>query len=819
MKVLKFGGTSVGDHNSLKYVLSIVQENLANNQKIMVVSSAMTTVTNKLVDAGRFAASGNANYLQLIDEIEEKHIVTIKHLIKESSQEAIISTIKGLIEELKNVLNGVFLLKELSLRSEDYVLSFGERLSCNMIAVYFQQNGINSQFVDARNLIKTNKNFGNAKVDFEITDRNLMEFARNLNFLPVITGYIASTVDNETTTLGRGGSDYTASIIGAGVNAEHIEIWTDVDGVMTADPRIVKRAFTVSNISYQEAMELSHFGAKIIYSPTLYPAFKKRIPLWVKNTFNSSHPGTLVGGSALNNTFDIKGTSSINQVSVLNIQGQSMVGLPGFLGRLFNAIAQKNINVILATQCSSEYSICVAVAANDGDKAANAVNQEFEHEINLGRVEKVFANTNYSVLSIIGEGMRKNSGLAGKFFQALGKNGINITAIAQGASELNISAVIKHDDLKKALNVTHAAFFETDINTLNLYVVGLGLIGGTLLKQIDEHATYLCEQKKLKINVIGIANSKKMLINDNTIDLKTWKDDLEYSESTADLDQFMNQMLMKKLPNSIFVDCTSNKDIVSYYFSILESGISVVTPNKIANSSSYADYQKLKRLTSIHHGKFLYETNVGAGLPVINTLQNLLNSGDRVIKVEGILSGTLSYIFNNFKGNAKFSDIVKIAKDKGFTEPDPRDDLNGTDVARKILILAREIGANLELENVQKEDILPESCKNAKTVDEFFIELEKNNHYFEEKKAQAEKEGKVLRFIASFENNTASIKLTAVDSSHPFYSLSGSDNIISFTTDRYRERPLVVQGPGAGAEVTASGLFAEIITLNSYLKS
>ena len=423
------------------------------------------------------------------------------------------------------------------------------------------------------------------------------------------------------------------------------------------------------------------------------------------------------------------------------------------------------------------------------------------------------------MLSIIGDEMRKNSGVAGKFFQSLGKNGINITAIAQGASELNISAVIKYDDLVKAINVTHATFFEIHINTINLYIVGLGLIGGTLLKQIAEHADHLLQQNKIKINVIGITNSKKMLINDNGIDLTSWQDDFNQSTTVANLDGFINNMLNKKLPNSIFVDCTSNKDIVNYYFSILESGISIVTPNKIANSSSYNEYQKLKRLTSFHHGKFLYETNVGAGLPVINTLQNLLNSGDQIIKVEGILSGTLSYIFNNFTGDMKFSDIVKTAKEKGFTEPDPRDDLNGTDVARKILILAREIGAKIELEDIQKEELLPLSCKEAATIEEFFIELEKNNQFFEDKKIKAKQEGKVLRFIATYENGIASIKLQAINSSHPFYNLSGSDNIISFTTNRYKERPLVVQGPGAGAEVTASGLFAEIITLNSYFKS
>ena len=515
----------------------------------------------------------------------------------------------------------------------------------------------------------------------------------------------------------------------------------------------------------------------------------------------------------------IKGISSINSVAMLVIQGQSMVGLPGFLGRMFNAIAQKQVSVILATQGSSEYSICVVVAAGDGEKAALAVNQEFEHEISIGRVDKVAAKINYSVVSIIGEGMRKQAGLAGKFFAALGKNGINVIAIAQGASELNISAVVENKELHKTLNVTHEAFFDSDLRSLNLFMVGTGGIGSTLLKQIQQASQYLLKEKNLKINVIGLANSKKMVIDENEINLTTWRERLSESTEHVSLTKMVTHMRAFNLPNTVFLDCTSNKEVVSHYLSVMEANISIVTPNKIANSGSYADYIKLKQLAAKHGGKFMYETNVGAGLPVINTLQNLKHSGDRILRIEGVLSGTLSYIFNNFKGSKKFSEIVREAKEKGYTEPDPRDDLNGTDVARKILILAREAGAKLEMTDIIKENILPESCCNAKSVADFFSELEKNNDIFEQKKLQAEKEGKVLRFIAKYEDGIASISLTMVDSSHPFYALSGSDNIISFTTERYKERPLVIQGPGAGAEVTASGLFAEVIAISSYLKS
>ncbi len=819
MKVLKFGGTSVGSKDSLANVLSIIQQNLTSHEKILVVCSAMSGVTNKLLDAGILAANGDSTYKKLIKDIQVKHIKLIKALIKTSSQDHVTKQIDYLFKELDNVLKGVFLLKEISKRSSDLVLSFGELLSCSIITQYILQQNIKAKFIDTRNLIITDASFGNAKVDFEESEKNISKLFKNLDYVPIITGFIASTITGDTTTLGRGGSDYTASIVAAGVNADVIEIWTDVDGIMTADPKYVKKAFTIPNINYQEAIELSHFGAKIIYSPTLYPAFRKHIPLWVKNTFNINHLGTLVSEQSLASNYLIKGISSINSVAMLTVQGQGLVGLTGFLGRLFNAIARKNVNVILTTQGSSEYSVCVVVALDDADKAALAVNQEFEFEIKVGRIDPVYAKTDFSVISIIGEGMRKHSGLAGKFFAALGRNGINIIVIAQGSSELNISTVIEHRQLHKALNVAHEALFDADLRTLNLFMVGTGLIGSTLLKQILQTSHHLLEENHLKINLIGLANSKKMIINENEINLNTWKDKLFASDTKVELTKLVNKMKELNLPNTVFIDCTGNKEIVRHYANILESHISIVTPNKIANSSSYEDYLALKRLSLKHGSKFMYETNVGAGLPVINTLQNLKLSGDRILRIEGVLSGTLSYIFNNFKGDKKFSQIVKDAKEKGYTEPDPRDDLNGTDVARKILILAREVGAKIELSDISKENILPPSCIKAKTVADFFVELEKHNDLFEKKKKQAERENKVLRFIARYEDGVASISLAMVDDSHPFYSLSGSDNIISFTTDRYKERPLVIKGPGAGAEVTASGLFAEIIAISSYLKS
>jgi aspartokinase/homoserine dehydrogenase 1 len=566
-------------------------------------------------------------------------------------------------------------------------------------------------------------------------------------------------------------------------------------------------------------MEMSHFGAKVIYPPTLQPAFSKKIPIWIKNTFNPTHPGTLISVKTQANDFLIKGISSIDNISMLNLQGSSMVGVPGVSARLFNTLAKENVNIILITQASSEHSICMVVDPKDQDRAKDAIDEEFANEIAAGKIDKVIIQKNLSVVAIIGEGMKNTSGISGKLFGALGKNGVNVVAIAQGSSELNVSVVINTSDLSKTLNALHEAFFVSDVKTVNLFVVGLGLIGGTLLQQIHKTSSYLVKEKNLKINVVGMANSKFMKIEQNGINLTNWKDKIESSGTKTKLSDFVEEMINLNLQNSVFVDCTSSKDVITQYERILSSSISIVTPNKLANSGKYEDYVKLQKAAFKHGVKFLYETNVGAGLPVINTLQDLKYSGDKIVRIEGILSGTLSYIFNTFKGDKKFSDVVLEAKEKGYTEPDPRDDLNGMDVARKILILAREAEGQLEFTDVKVENILPESCRKAKTVDAFFKELEKNNDVFAKRRDDADKKGKVLRFIAKYENGKATVSLEAVDSAHPFYSLSGSDNMISFTTERYKERPLVIKGPGAGAEVTAAGVFAEIISISNYLKS
>lgn len=817
MKVLKFGGTSVGSVDSIKQVAAILGGLHKKKQKFIVVCSAMSGVTNTLVELGQKASTTDATYTQVLKSLEQKHVQAAKTLLDVKAQSKAVAQIKLLINELQDLLHGIFLLKELSPRTNDLLLSFGERLSCYLVAEYVKQEGIPVDFLDAREVVRTDANFGNARVDFKKTDKLIKEYLKDRKHSVVVTGFIGSTDKNETTTLGRGGSDYTASIFGAAVDTDAIEIWTDVDGVMTADPRKVKSAFTLDEVSYVEMMELSHFGAKVIYPPTLQPAFKKRIPIWIKNTFNPEFIGTLISEKTKNSNYLVKGVTSIENISLLNLTGSGMVGVPGVSGRLFGALARHQINVVLITQASSEHSICFVIDSKDTNRARVAVEEEFTYEMQQGKIDKLVEKHELAIVAIVGDNMRNTPGISGKLFGSLGKNGINVVAIAQGSSEINLSVVIPKTDLTKALNIIHESFFISDTKDMNVFIVGVGLIGGTLIKQIQKQASYLSKEKNIKINIVGLANSKKMLIQPNGIALSSWKDKLDNADK-ADIKSFVKKMIELNLPNTIFVDNTSHKEVVEHYHSILDASISVVTPNKLANSSLFKDYKKLQETAFKRRVKFLYETNVGAGLPVISTLNDLKDSGDKIIRIEGILSGTLSYIFNTFKGDKKFSDVVKEAKEKGYTEPDPRDDLNGKDVARKILILSREAGFEMEMDDVVIENILPAPCLKAKTVEEFFVQLEKNNDVFSKRREEADKAGKVLRFIAKLEDGKATVSLQSVDTAHPFYSLSGSDNMISFTTERYKDRPLVVKGPGAGAEVTAAGVFADILRISNYLK-
>jgi aspartokinase/homoserine dehydrogenase 1 len=819
MKVLKFGGTSVGSAESMKAVAEILLQNKKEKKQFSVVFSAMSGITNLLIETGKKASASDNSYKETLKSIETKHITTVKALIDVKVQSRVVAYIKTLSNELEDLLHGVYLLKELSPRTLDLIVSFGERLSAYIMSEFIAQSGLACEMLDARKIIKTDGNFGNAKVDFKTTDKNIKAYFKDKKSAQIITGFIASTEKGETTTLGRGGSDYTASIIGAALDAELIEIWTDVDGMMTADPRKVKQAFTLPAISYVEAMEISHFGAKVIYPPTLQPVFNKKIPIAIRNTFNPTFAGTLISEKTTSDSsFMIKGVSSIENISLLTLQGSGLQGVTGVSARLFSSLARQKTNVILITQASSEYSICFAIDAKETQKAKAAIEEEFAIEIASKKIDKVVVKENLSIVAIVGDNMKNTPGISGKLFSTLGKNNVNVIAIAQGSSELNLSVVIEQVNISKALNALHESFFLSDIKTINLYVVGLGLIGNTLLKQIQKQSAHLQKDKLIKINVVGITNSKKMLFSEAGISLSSWKEKLEEKGEKSNMKEFVNRIQKMNLQNSVFIDNTSSKDVVAHYETILGSRVSIVTPNKVANSGSYEEYKKLHQIAFKNGIKFLYETNVGAGLPVINTLQDLLLSGDKIIKIEGVLSGTLSYIFNTFKGDKKFSDVVKEAKEKGYTEPDPRDDLNGKDVARKILILSREAGYEMELEDIKVENILPAPCVKAKTVEEFFIQLEKHNSVFAKQREEAEKKGKVLRFIAKMENGKAGITLESVDGNHPFYALSGSDNMISYTTERYKDRPVVIKGPGAGAEVTAAGVFADIIRISNYLK-
>lgn len=818
MKVLKFGGSSVGTPQRIQNIISILQGYKKKREAFTVVFSAFGGVTDSLIEMATKAAKGDKSYSDVYKSFHRRHLTAIRKLFSGAKQKQVIADIKEMHTNLKNLLNGVFLVREASPRTMDYVLSFGERSSAFIIAHALTEAGIKSDFLDARNIISTNKNFGSAKVDLPTTYEQIKKHYSSAKRVQIVTGFIASDKGGLTTTLGRGGSDYTAALLGAGLDASAIEIWTDVDGVLTTDPRKVKSAFTIPSMTYGEAMEMSHFGAKVIYPPTIQPAFGKNIPIYIKNTFNPSFEGTHIFHESDTNGRAVKGISSIGDVALLTLSGSGLFGVPGIAARLFNSLAKATINIILITQGSSENSISFAIQPKLAKKAKRIVEKEFKTEMESNLVNPVKVEENLAVIAIIGENMRFQPGIAGRMFRALGKNGINAVAIAQGSSELNISVVINQADESKALNALHESFFLSDTKVLHLFMVGVGLIGGTLLQQIKGQSRHLKKKGSLEIKVVGLSNSKKMLFNEKGIDLKNWKEQLDASAEKTSFNGFIETMKSMNLSNTIFIDNTANKKIATHYREILDNSISISTPNKVATSSSYLQYQELKRIAEKRGVYFMYETNVGAGLPVISTLNDLINSGDRIIKIEGILSGSLSFIFNSFTEGTKFSDIVKEARERGYTEPDPREDLSGLDVRRKIIILARETGLALEPDDVKIQNILPQACVDAKTVSQLMEELAKADEHFEAMRMKAAKKGQVLRMIAKLEKGKASIALEGVNDTHPFYSLSGSDNMIVFTTERYKERPLVVRGPGAGAEVTAAGVFAEIIKIGNLLK-
>lgn len=810
MKVLKFGGSSVGNAENIGKVIEIVKRAIEAD-RCVVVLSAMSGTTDGLINIAKLAENHDESFRIKIKELEEKHITAARTLLGENSQDGIFDFIENRFNELRSICDGVFLLRELSPRTLDRVVSFGEILSTKIVSAKFASLGVENVWIDARQLVCTDSNFVNANVDFETTNKKINDFVSDSNSkLFIAQGFIGSDSAGHTTTLGRGGSDYTGAIFAAALDADVLEIWTDVSGMMTADPRFVRNVRDIPHITYREAMELSHFGAKVIYPPTIQPVMKKGIAVWVKNTFAPDDYGTLIEFEAREKTDIIRGISSIDKICLLNLEGSGMVGIPGFSKRLFYALSKAKINVILITQSSSEHSICVAIEDKFADLAKQVVDAEFEREIEVGKIEPLRVDTGVSILAVVGDNMKSHSGIAGKMFSTLGQNGINILAIAQGSSERNISAIINSKDVRKAINVLHEEFFSDGNKQINLYIAGVGTVGSRLLGQIKQQADYVAENLRLNLRAVGLANSKKILFDENGIDLANYKDDLANSETVSSPEKIAELIIEQNLRNSIFVDVTANSELVEIYPQLLEKSVSVVACNKVAASSNLAKYNHLKDLAREFNTHFLFETNVGAGLPIINTLNDLRSSGDKINRIEAVLSGTLQFVFNNYDGSRSFSEVVKQAQNEGYTEPDPRLDLSGTDVARKILILAREAGYKLEMSDVEIKSFLPESCF-AGSVEDFYAEMLKNEAHFKTMLDEAKNNNLILKYIATFDNGKASVGLQSIDSTHNFANLSGKDNAILFYTNRYSEQPLVVKGAGAGADVTAAGVFADII--------
>ncbi len=809
MQVLKFGGTSVANAENINKVIAVLKQAVQKDRTVVVVS-ALGGVTDLLLNAASLAAAGDETYKEKLKVVEQRHIEAVKQLLPVVQQSQLLSLVKKSSNEIEDICNGIFLLGELTARSKDRISSYGEWLSSQIIAERLRSDGVDVIWKDSRELIRTNSDFTAAEVDFAATDRAIIEWLeKETSSLFILPGFIAADKNGITTTLGRGGSDYTAAIMAAAVSAKQLEIWTDVSGMMTADPRLTSNARIISRISYQEAMELSHFGAKVIYPPTIQPVMNKGIPVWIKNTFDPAAPGTIIESSAKKNGDIIRGISSINNITLVSLEGSGMIGIPGFSKRLFEALSNERINVILITQSSSEHSISVGIDGSSVAKAKETVDKAFANEITLQKVEPLKVEEDLSIVALVGENMKNHTGISGRMFSAMGRNGVNIRAIAQGSSEKNISAVISTRDVKKAINVLHEEFFETTYKQVNLFITGTGNVGAKFLAQLKQQLAFLQDQLHLQVRVTGLSNSRKMIINEEGIGLDHWQEKLD-NGTTAGLQLFVEEIISRNLRNSIFVDITANEQVAAVYGQLLQKSISVVACNKVAASSVYTNYKKLKDLAREFSCQFLFETNVGAGLPVIATLKDLVHSGDRVHKMQAVLSGTLNFVFNNYDGKRKFADVVKQAQDEGYTEPDPRLDLGGTDVMRKIMILAREAGEKIEMDDILNKSFMPPSCMEG-TVDNFYQEMAKHEAHFSELVRQAEEKGCKLKFVASFENGKASVGLQHIDPKHDLYHLYGKDNVVLFYTDRYKEQPLVVKGAGAGAEVTASGVFADII--------
>lgn len=813
MKVQKFSGAALGGVEAIANAVEILRGSAGD----VVVVSALAGVTDELIRAAGIAEK-RGDYKPILDDIRRRHDALAERFLKKSEKQEALEEIGGKLADFGGLLRGVELLQDMTKRSLDQIMSFGELLSAPLVARVLTAEGIPASYIDARDIIKTDANFGSARcIEKETLRLVASKFAGVEGTTVVVPGFVASTLDGVTTTLGRGGSDFTAIVLGSCLDAEEIRLWSDRDGILTADPQLVADAFPIEEISYEEALEMTHFGAEVIAPPALLPATKAKIPVRIMNVFKPSAAGTLILAEAEKSPYPVRGLASIPSVSLLSIRGLGMPGVTGIAGRMFGALAKKKINVILITQASSELSICCAIRPDDAAEGSRALKEEFSPEIAAGFIGEPSLESDLSVIAVVGAQMKRKTGIAGRVFAALGRNGVNVVAIAQGSSELNISIVTKAESRAKTLNVIHDAFFLAGIRTVNLFVVGTGLIGGTLLAQIaDQRHKLLCEHS-IRINLVGLANSKKMLVDPRGIDAVKWKEALAGGK-TADLGAFVAAMKSLNLPSACFCDCTASESPPSYYEGILKASISVVTPNKRANAGSLERYKAIKDMAREKDVVYGYETTVGAGLPVVGTLRDLVACGDRISRIEAVLSGTISFIFNELGKGKSFSALVLEAKERGYTEPDPRDDLGAVDIVRKALILIREAGLNLDLADISIQPLLPEKLIKAPNVSRFLAMLPEADEAIEKLAAAAAEKGKVLRYVATIQPDSAALSLREYGPESPFYNLGGTDNIVMFTTARYSANPLVIRGPGAGADVTAGGVFADILkTAQSYL--
>lgn len=803
MKVLKFGGTSVGSPGSIRIVKEIIE---SQTEPCAVVVSAFGGITDMIIATATKAMERDPSFKELLIEFRSRHFDAINELIDEDNKEFTLKEVDSLINEFQDILQGVYLLQDLSDKTMDFILSFGERLSARIISKFIPD----SNYLDARKMILTDSSHTKANVNFKESDIRIQKALENLQKSAIIPGFISSDAEGRTTTLGRGGSDYTAAIIAAATKASLLEIWTDVDGFMTADPRIVKQAYPIECMSYEEAMELSHFGARVIYTPTLSPAFKESIPIRIRNTFNREAQGTLISHQGLcKSAHMIKGISSIDEIDLITVKGAGMVGKTGTSKRVFSSLAENNVNIVMITQASSEMTISFAVSPDDTEKAVKGLRNEFKYEVKIKKEIEIEVLKDQSIIAIVGEEMRNTPGISAILFHSLARNGISVIATAQGSSELNISVVINHCSLKKALNVVNEGFFLDDMREMHLYIAGIGNVGSKLLTQLRQQRDKLMESHRLKINLVGITNSRKMLLDEEGIDLEDPIAAIEKGIS-ADIDVFIDSIRQNNLRNSVFVDCTALDELSEKYLTLFEDYVSVITANKVACSSSYELYKSLKDTSLMKGVKFSFETNVGAGLPVISTIEDLISSGDKIIELEAVVSGTLNYILNILSEEVPLSKAIQMAKENGYSEPDPRLDLNGVDVKRKLLILSREAGYAMEEDSIDVEPFLPKEMFEGSEED-FWKMVPSLDAEWEEERKKRVASGKRLRYVASLRDGKGKTGLMELDETHPAYRLEASNNIILFTTDRYREQPLMIQGYGAGAEVTAAGVFADVI--------